>query len=668
MKPTVKFFLCFIFFNYCFFAQDALSQKSLNNNSTYSVNSYSKDKLHRCSTVQYEKYLKRKFTTRKSEYEFEKWLQPLIEKFKLNRSESGGIITIPVVVHVVHNGVNVGVAPNIDDLQVQSQIEVLNNDYRKKLGTPGHNTNLVGVDTEIQFALAKVDPNGNPTNGIDRVYYNHDKWTEDEIEEILKPQTIWNTAEYLNMWTVDFANSTLLGYAQFPDASGLPGLDTSGGLGSTDGVISNYAYFGSRLIYPNGVYNGVKYDKGRTMTHEIGHWLGLRHIWGDSTCGDDYCVDTPRAHGSNYDCPIVVNCDNTGSEMVENYMDYTDDSCMNIFTQNQKDRMYVIMNNANRRKSLKNSTKEQAITLFTNDAEVKIERVFVGQVNACDLITNNSRKVTITNRGTNSLNSVNLKYNINGGVDQYYNWIGLLSKDQSESFDLTVTANVNDDLNVSIDLVNGVVDPRISNNSASAKIMSSQSSMKYAIDLVTFKLQLDNYGSEVTWELKNKVGNVLYSGGPYSDSNTLPSLITQVWEVKNDECYTFTINDTANDGVCCTQGEGFYELSNKDVVIARGGNFGSTDKKSFTVEALTSSVNVVLRENPVNEELLFVIDKDFGKNIVCDIFDISGNKVLTFPGLVSFDINKNVSVLQSGMYFLRVKSDNKTITKKFIKN
>lgn len=76
----------------------------------------------------------------------------------------------------------------------------------------------------------------------------------------------------------------------------------------------------------------------------------------------------------------------------------------------------------------------------------------------------------------------------------------------------------------------------------------------------------------------------------------------------------------------------------------------------------------MLRENPVNEELLFVIDKDFGKNIVCDIFDISGNKVLTFPGLVSFDINKNVSVLQSGMYFLRVKSDNKTITKKFIKN
>lgn len=623
--------------------------------------------IERCSTVEHEKYLQRKYPQRNTNDKFESWLNPLVEKYKKNRSESGGIVTIPVVVHVVHNGTNVGVAPNIDDLQVQSQIEVLNNDFRKKLGTPGYNTNPVGADTQIQFALAKVDPNGNPTNGIDRVYYNHDKWTEDEIEEILKPQTIWNTSEYLNMWTVDFAKSSLLGYAQFPDANGLPGLDSSGGLGSTDGVISNYVYFGSRLIYPNGAYDGFKYDKGRTMTHEVGHWLGLRHIWGDTSCGDDFCADTPRAHDSNYDCPTVADCDAMGNEMVENYMDYTDDSCMNIFTQNQKDRMTVIINNANRRKSLKTSVKDQSIALLSNDAEVKIERVFVGQVNACDFVVNNSRKITITNRGTNALNSVNLKYNVNGGLDQYYSWTGLLTQDQSASFDLQIVANVNDDLNISIDQVNGVADSRISNNSATAKIVSSQSPVKYSINSVTFKLQLDNYGSEVTWELKNKAGNVLYSGGPYNDSNTLPSLITQVWEVKNNECYTFIINDAASDGVCCAEGEGYYELSSKDIVIARGGNFGSTDKQSFSVEILAPSANVVLSENPVKEELMFTVDKDFGKNIVCDVFDISGNKILSFPGKLLSN-NQNVDILLTGMYFLRVKSDSKTSTKKFIKN
>lgn len=623
--------------------------------------------IERCSTVEHEKYLQKKYPQRNTNDKFESWLNPLVEKYKKNRSESGGIVTIPVVVHVVHNGTNVGVAPNIDDLQVQSQIEVLNNDFRKKVGTPGYNTNPVGTDTQIQFALAKVDPNGNPTNGIDRVYYNHDKWTEDEIEEILKPQTIWNASEYLNMWTVDFAKSSLLGYAQFPDASGLPGLDSSGGLGSTDGVISNYVYFGSRLIYPNGAYDGFKYDKGRTMTHEVGHWLGLRHIWGDTSCGDDFCADTPRAHDSNYDCPTVADCDAAGNEMVENYMDYTDDSCMNIFTQNQKDRMTVIMSNANRRKSLKTSIKDQSIALLSNDAEVKIERVFVGQVNACDFVVNNSRKITITNRGTNALNSVNLKYNINGGVDQYYSWTGLLTQDQSASFDLQIVANVNDDLNISIDQVNGVADSRISNNSATAKIVSSQSPVKYSINSVTFKLQLDNYGSEVTWELKNKAGNVLYSGGPYNDSNTLPSLITQVWEVKNNECYTFTINDAASDGVCCAEGEGYYELSSKDIVIARGGNFGSTDKQSFSVEILAPSTNVVLSENPVKEELMFTVDKDFGKNIVCDVFDISGNKILSFPGKLLSN-NQNIDILQTGIYFLRVKSDSKVSTKKFVKN
>lgn len=124
--------------------------------------------IERCATNEYEDALKAKFPGRLTTEQFESWLAPLIEKAKLNKSQNGNVITIPVVVHVIHSGQNIGVAPNIPDAQVMSQITVMTNDFRKLANTPGFNSSLVGADTEIQFVLAKVDPNGNPTNGIDR--------------------------------------------------------------------------------------------------------------------------------------------------------------------------------------------------------------------------------------------------------------------------------------------------------------------------------------------------------------------------------------------------------------------------------------------------------------------------------------------------------------------
>ncbi|MDD5152010.1 MAG: zinc metalloprotease [Flavobacterium sp.] len=327
-----------------------------------------KNKYIRCATTEYEKFLQGKDAKRMTDAQFEAWVAPLVSRYKSMKtsSQSGGIITIPVVVHVIHSGQAIGVAPNITDAQVESQITVMNQDYRKLFGSPGYNTNPVGADTQIQFELAKVDPNGNPTNGIDRLSFCQSSWSDVDIDAILKPATIWDPTQYMNMWSVEFTDNTLLGYAQFPDGSGLGGLDVSGGNANSDGVVSNYDVFGS-LDYdttPSTFLLNATYNKGRTMSHEVGHWLGLRHIWGDSACGDDFCADTPKAHDANYGCPSVLDCDNVGNEMVENYMDYTDDACMNIFTQNQKDRMVVIMNNAARRSTLKTSTKNSAIALF----------------------------------------------------------------------------------------------------------------------------------------------------------------------------------------------------------------------------------------------------------------------------------------------------------------
>ncbi|WP_262706939.1 M43 family zinc metalloprotease, partial [Flavobacterium bomense] len=186
------------------------------------------------------------------------------------------------------------------------------------------------------------------------------------IETILKPNTSWDPALYLNMWSLKFTDNTLLGYAQFPDnnfaqnnPNYLQGLNPNGGPANTDGVVSSYDVFGSSA-FGGSFLLAPPYDKGRTMTHEVGHWLGLKHIWGDGGSRDsntkdcnasDYCDDTPKAGWENYECLITYDSCPTdpGNDMTENYMDYTNDACMNIFTQNQKDRITVIMNNAARR-------------------------------------------------------------------------------------------------------------------------------------------------------------------------------------------------------------------------------------------------------------------------------------------------------------------------------
>ncbi|MEM6629095.1 MAG: zinc metalloprotease [Bacteroidota bacterium] len=268
------------------------------------------------------------------------------------------IIRIPVVVHVIHNGEPVGTGPNINQAQVQSQIEVLNEDFRRKVGTNGFNDHPEGADTEIEFFLATEAPDGRrmAEPGIDRVDGGRNSWPKgpfrNPIDNSVKPQTIWPPDRYFNIWTVNFGgfvSRDLLGYAQFPSNSGLPGLNVNGGSASTDGIVVGYKYFGSsdKGNFPD---LWAPFDKGRTTTHEVGHWLGLRHIWGDGDCTvDDFCTDTPNVGEPNIGCPMGARSCGELS-MIENYMDYTDDACMNVFTQDQKQRMLTVLRNSPRRR------------------------------------------------------------------------------------------------------------------------------------------------------------------------------------------------------------------------------------------------------------------------------------------------------------------------------
>lgn len=232
---------------------------------------------------------------------------------------TGDRLSIPVVVNVVLKN-----NTQVTDAQIQRQIDVLNADFnaanselsKSNIYLAGYNPDLV-ANCNIEFTL----------QNIVRKETTSTFGTNDAVKKSSQGgQDPTNPTSTLNMWVCDLS-SGLLGYAQFP-----------GGSASTDGVVIDYQAFGTNASYP--MYS--VFNLGRTATHEVGHWLNLRHIWGDRRCGDDLVGDTPQHDGSNGGCPSTTSrskCSGRPLEMWMNYMDYTDDRCMYMFTSGQKTRM-----------------------------------------------------------------------------------------------------------------------------------------------------------------------------------------------------------------------------------------------------------------------------------------------------------------------------------------
>ena len=229
----------------------------------------------------------------------------------------------------------------------------------------------------------------------------------------------WPAEDYLNIWVAPLTGS-LLGFAQFPQSDTEPGLEDASAYRLTDGVVIDSEYFGS-----NSSVNPI--SKGRTATHEVGHFLGLRHIWGDGGCDtDDFCEDTPQVDGANYNCPSgeVVSCGN--KDMFQNYMDYTNDVCMNLFTRNQSERMIAVLENSPRRKRLLISKGGLPPAVAENDLGIK--RIVSPIPISCDNISN--PEIVVRNYGENNINNFEILYKINADtIDTIYQSIVLTPLD-----------------------------------------------------------------------------------------------------------------------------------------------------------------------------------------------------------------------------------------------
>lgn len=248
---------------------------------------------------------------------------------------------VPVVFHVIHRGGE----ENISLDQIKDQMRILNEDFAylnpDTTDTPEPFKAYAG-NTNIEFRLAQIDPDGNCTQGVTRTYSLLTSSANNNVKEIIQ----WDPHKYLNVWVVkdidkESSYGTILGYAQFPDQL----WDNA----ETDGIVLLDSYCGS--------IGTASSQKGRTLTHEVGHWLNLRHIWGDETCGNDHVNDTPIAFEPNFgvclndfphhtDTAEFCTADTLTQvitqeygEMFMNYMDYSDDHCMNMFSLGQGERM-----------------------------------------------------------------------------------------------------------------------------------------------------------------------------------------------------------------------------------------------------------------------------------------------------------------------------------------
>ena len=647
------------------FAQTSTNTQTLFGQELTDANIKSLDEsgVIRCGSVEYEQYLKALYPERATNAEFESWLAPKVEAVKAQRSNGVSIITtLPVVFHILTDGVG---NENLSEAVIQAQIDQLNLDFGNGAGS----SYTVATDTEVRFCLAQQ----NETEvtmfepGINRITdYDDGPFSMSDFENTIKPATQWDPTRYLNIWLANL-ESPLLGYAQFPVSSGLSGLNFPPEPANTDGVVILSSSVGS-VASPNPL--GGSYGLGRTLTHELGHWFGLRHIWGDSgNCSnDDFCADTPDATTSNGGCPTVDSCpsDGLGADMVENYMDYTNDSCMDTFTADQKTRIQAVLANSPRRMELGASTVCSPAIVYEIDGAIELDNL-----NLVDCATTFEPTVVVTNMGTTTLTSAVISYAIDEDTAATQSWSGFLFQNQSVTVTLPAmnVSGGNHTLVVQLLSPNGSTDENTVDNT----VVSTAFTVFVDTATVNLTLVTDEYGDETSWDFKDSNDTILYSGETdvYGNETTY----NHTFDVLTGGCYTFTIYDSGADGICCSWGAGSYTLTDSNSnVIATGGEFLAQETVSFTTVNTLGTENylldrkITLYPNPATNVLNIKVGASNSLPDTYKIYNMLGQIVLQQSIGELNDLAVNTSSLSKGMYFIKIATDNASISLPFIKN
>ncbi|MTI21522.1 T9SS type A sorting domain-containing protein [Fulvivirga sp. RKSG066] len=551
--------------------------------------------------------------------------------------QEGGQIIIPCIVHVVYANSN----ENISDAQVQSQIDRLNKDFSATNSdynnTPSIFTSVRSGDTDIRFELIETKRYSN----------SRSTWgTNDAVKYEYPPI---EPARILNMWVADIGGG-ILGYAQFP-----------GGNPSTDGVVMSPQYFGDASVSGGGsFFLSAPFNRGRTATHEVGHWLNLRHIWGDGNCSqDDFVSDTPVAGNPNYGCPSAGtnSCAGGQSDMFMNYMDYVDDACMFMFSAGQDSRMQATFSSGGGREGflldpvytpggggggggLSCSATE------TPGYSEGFESSFGAWSNASGDDFNWTRRSGGTpsrNTGPSSAYAGSFYMYVEASSPNYSNKTGII---ESPCFDLAGQSSATFSFRYHMYGASNMGSLQLqatTDGSTWGTIWSKSGNQGNS--WAAANVDLGNYlGDDVKLRFVGTTGNTWQgdmavdaislsgSGGGGGGGTTTVNLSITLdnypeetsWQIRsgstviasggtygqqpdgstvtqnielNDGCYDFVISDTYGDGICCSYGNGSYSLTAGGSTLASGGSFGSSETTNFCVGAGARSANsTVTRE------------------------------------------------------------------------
>ena len=436
-----------------------------------------------CGTLQHHEYLKQtrpNYEADLVQYNqvIEQYLQNKANDLAIGKVAAGSPTVIPVVVHVVYR--TAVPATSITLSQAASQVQVLNDDFARlnadanKVTQPTFSTVASGAN--IRFCLAQRDPNGNPTTGVDyRATTTVSFSTDDKVKSAATGGADpWDVTKYVNIWVCDLG-SQLLGYGEFP----------TGAISNTWGLVLHYKYTGS------GGSAVAPYNLGRTGTHEFGHCFNLYHIWGDdgTACsGSDQVADTPNQAGEHYGCftagSIQTDACATASPgtMWMNYMDYTDDACMYMFTAGQVARMEAVVSTApwNVLQSSLGCTPVNAL-----DAGIASVISPANGSSTCDNST--TPKVTLTNAGSTTLTSAIINYKMDALATQTLAWSGSLATSASTVLTLNTYSGLSaaaHTFSVWVTAPNGGVDGNSANNSMSSTFTVASAPVGQALPLV----------------------------------------------------------------------------------------------------------------------------------------------------------------------------------------